>query len=201
MCTVCGHSHVYYSCVLLYYIHCLWLLPRLLFMCTTLVSVLLVATPTSTIVCPTLVCVLFVATPTSTIDVYYFSMCTLCGHSQTYYSCVLLSYVYYLWPLPCLLFVCTTLVCVLFVATTIRVSNNSVSVYSVYYSYYFSEKCTPTSQLPIHVSYNSVSVYYFYYYILKLYLPPPTGEESPWTTASHWRQKQTNIFFSSFHIY
>ena len=78
---------------------------------------------------------------------------------------------YYLWPLPCLLFVCTTLVCVLFVATTIRVSDNSVSVYSVYYSYYFSEKCTPTSQLPIHVSYNSVSVYYFYYYILKLYLP------------------------------
>ena len=40
------------------------------------------------------------------------------------------------------------------------------------------------------MSYNSVSVYYFYYYILKLYLPPPRGVESPWMTASHWRQKQ-----------
>ena len=64
-------------------------------MCTTLVCVLFVATPTYTIsvyyfsmcvypcvlsveflllLCTALVCVLFVATPTSTITVYYFSM-------------------------------------------------------------------------------------------------------------------------------
>ena len=60
--------------------YCLWPLPFLLLVCTTLV------------------CVLFVATPTSTISVFYFSICTL------------LKYVYCLWPLPRLLFMCTTLV-------------------------------------------------------------------------------------------
>ena len=70
--------------------------------------------------CTNLVCVLFVATPTSTIHVYYFSICTL------------LKYVYCLWPLPHLLFMCTTLV--LFMCTTlIHVSYNSVSVYYFYY--------------------------------------------------------------------
>ena len=38
----------------------------------------------------TLVCVLVVAIPTSTISLYYFSMCTVCGHSHGYYQCVLL---------------------------------------------------------------------------------------------------------------
>ena len=52
--------------------YCLWPLPCVLFMCTTLVHVL------------------FVATPMCTISVYYFSICTL------------LEYVYCLWPLPCL---------------------------------------------------------------------------------------------------
>ena len=53
------------------------------------------------------------ATPTSTVSVYYFSICTL--HK----------YVYCLWPLPHLLFVCTTLVqfvcntLVLFMCTTL----------------------------------------------------------------------------------
>ena len=57
-----------------------------------------------------------------------------------------------------------------------------------------------TSQLPIHVSYNSVSVYYFYCYILKLYLPPPRGEESPRMTASHWRLEFFSFFSQcSFH--
>ena len=55
-----------------------------------------------------------------------------------------------------------------------------------------------TSQLLICVLYNSASEYYFDYYIMKLYLPPPGGEESPWTTASHWRQKQ--IFFQIFRL-
>ena len=45
------------------------------------------------------------ATPTSTTSVYYLSICTL------------LKYVYCLWPLPHLLFVCTTLE--LFVCTTL----------------------------------------------------------------------------------
>ena len=39
--------------------------------CSTLVSVLFMATPRLLLVCTTLVCVLFVATPTSTIGVYY----------------------------------------------------------------------------------------------------------------------------------
>ena len=93
-------------------------------MCTTLVCVLFVATPTIT-----LVCVLFVATPMSTISVYYFSMCTACHRSTR----------------------------VLFVATTIHVYDNSVSVYSILLLL-FIVNCT--SQLPIHVLYNSVSVYY-----------------------------------------
>ena len=41
------------------------------------------------LVCTTLVCVLFVATTTYTITVYYFSMCTVCGHYHVYYYCVL----------------------------------------------------------------------------------------------------------------
>ena len=65
----------------------------------------------------TLVCVMFVATPTSTISLYYLSMCTVCGHSYE--------------------------LAVLFVATTIFVSDNIVSVYSVYYSCYFSELYLP----------------------------------------------------------
>ena len=69
------------------------------------------------LVCTTLVCVLFVATPTYTMTVYYFSTCTVCGHSHIYNDCVLLLYVYCLWPLPCTLILCTTLVCALFVAT------------------------------------------------------------------------------------
>ena len=170
----------------------------------TLVCVLFVATPTSTIsvyyfsictllkyvyclwplpflvlVCTTLVCVLFVATPMSSISVYYFSMCTVCGHSYE-----LGVHVYCLWPL---LLMCLTIVLVCIV------------YYSYSYSYYFRVNCT--SQLPICVSYNSVSVYSFYYYILKLYLPPPGGKESPWTTASHWRQKQKTIFFLASFIY
>ena len=47
---------------------CLWPLPRLLLVCTNLI------------------CVLFVVTPTSTISLYYFSICTL------------LKYEYCLWP-------------------------------------------------------------------------------------------------------
>ena len=43
--------------------------------------------------------------------------CTVCGHHHVYYSSVLLKYVYCLWPLPCLLFVCTILV--LFMCTTL----------------------------------------------------------------------------------
>ena len=121
----------------------------------------------------TIVCVLFVATATSTVCVYYFRMCTVCGHSYE-----LRVHMYCLWPL---LFMCLTI----------------VLVYIVYYSYYFSELYLPASVL-----YNSVSVYYFYYYILKLYLPPPGGEESPWMTASHWTQKQIfSIFFSAPFIY
>ena len=81
---------------------------------------------------------------------------------------------YCLWPL---LFMCLTIVLVYSILTLVN--------------------CT--SQLLIHVPYNSVSVYYFYYYISKLYLLPTRGEESPWTTSSHWRQKQQTNFFSSFH--
>ena len=98
----------------------------------------------------TLVNVLFVATPTSSIGVYYFCTCTVCGHPTYYYKIVgvaalpslpaitatsyykivgvaalpslpaitatsyYLSYcvqhwrhMYCLWPPPCLLFVCT----------------------------------------------------------------------------------------------
>ena len=76
--------------------------------------------------CTTLAFVLFVATPTSTINVYYFSMCPVCGHSHIYYLCVLLWYVSCLWPLPHLLLVCTTLEYVLFVPTP-------MSTISVYY--------------------------------------------------------------------
>ena len=76
-------------------------------------DIFLLPLPHLVLVCTTLVCVLFVATPTSTISVYYFSICTL------------LQYVYCLWPLPHLLLVCTTLVLfvcttlVLFVCTTL----------------------------------------------------------------------------------
>ena len=52
----------------------------------------------------TLVCVLFVATTTSTISVYYFSMCTVFGHSYE-----LGVHMYCLWPL---LFMCLTIVLV-----------------------------------------------------------------------------------------
>ena len=38
----------------------------------------------------------------------------------------------------------------MFVATTIRVSDNSVSVYSVYYSYYFTTLCAPKIQNSVH---------------------------------------------------
>ena len=72
------------------------------------------------LVCTTLVCVLFVATPMSSISVYYFSMCVHEGH------------VYCLWPLPHVVLVCTTLVCVLFVATpmsTVSVYYFSLCVY------------------------------------------------------------------------
>ena len=74
------------------HVYCLWPLPRLLLVCTTLVCVLFVASTTSTIsvyclwllphlllVFTTVVCVLFVATPMSTISVYYCSTCTVCG--------------------------------------------------------------------------------------------------------------------------
>ena len=61
---------------------CLWPLPCLLLVCTTLV------------------CVLFVATPTSTISLYYFSICTLlkyvctvCGHPMS--NCFTMYYSYY----------------------------------------------------------------------------------------------------------
>ena len=122
--------------------------------------------PCILLVCTTLVCVLFVATTTYTISVYeYYLVCTTL-------VCVLFVDMYCLWPL---LFVCPTIVLVCIVYTT------PITLV----------KCT--SQLPIHVLDNSVSVYYFYYYILKLYLPPPRGEESPWTTVSHWREKQTNF--------
>ena len=67
--------------------YCSWPLPRILLVCTTLVFVLFVATPTYTpttlvcvlfrlLLCTTLVCVLFVATTMYSIRVYYFSMCT-----------------------------------------------------------------------------------------------------------------------------
>ena len=71
--------------------YCLWPLPRLLFVCTTLVPVL------------------FGATPTSTISVYYSSICTLlkyvyCLYSYSYYFIGV--HVYCLWPLPHMLLVC-----------------------------------------------------------------------------------------------
>ena len=43
-----------------------------------------------------------------------------------------------------------------------------------------------------------IVMFLFYYYILKLYLPAPRGEKSPWTNASHWRQKVFTIFLGSF---
>ena len=70
------------------HVYCLWPLPHLLLVCTTVV------------------CVLFVDTLTSTISVYclwtlprLLLVCTVCGHSHVYYYCVLLWYVYCLWPL------------------------------------------------------------------------------------------------------
>ena len=45
-------------------------------------------------------------------------------------------------------------------------------LYTFCYSILLLVNCT--SHLPVHVS----------------YLPPPGGEKSPWTNASHWRQKQ-----------
>ena len=50
------------------HVYCLWPLPHIPLVCTTLV------------------CVLFVATPMSTSSVYsyYCSMCTVCGHSHVY---------------------------------------------------------------------------------------------------------------------
>ena len=60
-------------------------LPHIQLVCTTLVCVLFVALPCILLVCSTLVCVLFVATPMYTISAYYFSMCTVCGHSHIYY--------------------------------------------------------------------------------------------------------------------
>ena len=91
---------------------------------------------------------------------------------------------YGLWPLPHILLVCTTLVCVLFVAThsyelgvhvyclwpLLFVCLTIVLMCIVYTTPITLVNYTPTSKLPIHVSYNSVSVYYFYYYMLKLYL-------------------------------
>ena len=78
--------------------YCLWPLPRILLVCTTLVFVLFVASTMlvwTTLECvlfvastmllwTTLVCVLFVATTTYTISVDYFSMCTVCGHYHVY---------------------------------------------------------------------------------------------------------------------
>ena len=49
------------------HVYCLWPLPCLL------------------LVCSTLVCVLFVTSTTSTISVYYFNMCTVCAHYHVYY--------------------------------------------------------------------------------------------------------------------
>ena len=49
------------------HVYCLWPLPCILLVCTTLA------------------CVLFVATPTYAINVYYCSMCIVCGHSHVYY--------------------------------------------------------------------------------------------------------------------
>ena len=74
-------------------------------MSTISVYYCMVCTVCAHMVCSTVVCVLFVATLMSTISVFYFSIGTL------------LKYVYCLWPLPHLLFVCTTLV--LFVCTTL----------------------------------------------------------------------------------
>ena len=51
------------------YVYCLWPLPCILLLCTTLVCVLFVATPTLLLVCTTLVCVLFVVTPMYSISV------------------------------------------------------------------------------------------------------------------------------------
>ena len=66
--------HIYSSlCLLLQlalregHMYCLWQLSCLLLVCTTLV------------------CVLLLATLMSSISVYYFSMCTVCGHSHVYY--------------------------------------------------------------------------------------------------------------------
>ena len=65
------------------HVYCLWPLPCILLVCTTLVSVLFVAT--ILLVCTTLVCVLFVTTTTYTISVYYFRMYPVCGHYHIYY--------------------------------------------------------------------------------------------------------------------
>ena len=78
------------------------------------------------------------------VSVYYFYLSS--GyHCYSYYlsDYKLGVQVYCLWPL---LFVCLTIVLVCIVYTTPITLVN----------------CTPTSQLPIRVSYNSVSVYYFY---------------------------------------
>ena len=95
MATATSNFSVYYfSTIHVYYfstisVYCLWPLPHLLLVCTTVV------------------CVQFVATLTSTIRVYYLGMCSVCGHSH----------VYCLWPLPHLILVRTTLV--LFMCTTL----------------------------------------------------------------------------------
>ena len=65
--------------------YCLWPLPHILLVCTTLV------------------CVLFVATPTYTISVYYFSMCTVCGHFHVYYFSV---YYFSMCVYPCSITIC-----------------------------------------------------------------------------------------------
>ena len=61
-CVAHGNKQLYYYRIISVY--CLWPLPHLVLVCTTVV------------------CVLFVAAPTSTISVYYLSMSTVCVHSH-----------------------------------------------------------------------------------------------------------------------
>ena len=151
--------------------YCLWPLPCLLLVYTTLVCVyclwplpclLLVCTPT------TLVCVLFVATPTYTIIVYYSTpRMSVIPHGSS--SAGL--HVYYF----SILLVCLIIVGVVVLAST-QTFTGFVIVLWVF-QYYIPRSC-PVSQGCHGDSMDLTG-----------------GEESPWMTASHWRQKQTNNNF------
>ena len=135
--------------------YCLWPLPHLLLVCTTLVCVLFVALP-----CLLLVC----TTTTYTIGVYYSSMCV---YPCSITICCISVYTIIIWLLQC----------------THRGDYFSMCVY------------------PCSITICCISVYTIIIWLLQR---TRRGEESPWMTASHWRQKQIflpNKFFSAPFIY